>query len=151
MCSCFTMHDKPRSTKFKVIKWILIFLKVFWLIDTIAFDFNELKAIQEDIQPLKHIKMLDTNERTSLLVLHCIWALLVIIVLYLENLIATTILVLLSMCTIIFFNVYNMLRHTNRSSNQVIDDFWRFGLTIYYASLILLEGGSACTFLCCDI
>ena len=142
MSAYFSISNKPRSTKFKVLKWIVMTFYVDWLFCPILEAINMMKELSIDDSTV--------FEYGLIALLFIIWItlalffIIIIIGFYLENFAASLYVAFVSIL-MLFFSIIFAIVDTDTSSNQVIDNLWRFGVILFHICFLCDEGGSACT------
>ena len=149
--SAFSISNKPRSTKFKIIKWSNISLYVIRLI-FLTYDVHLLKNIkgteeywnQLSDNSLKNLYLFVLTDSLIFRMTFYIFAMISIIGMFFENRCVSSTFFIQSVI-VFMLCIINIFIGSNSTSNQVIDSLCRIILAYSYALGILLEGGSACT------
>ena len=173
LCCC-VVSNKPGSTYFKIVKWILILNFIIQLIFFIQSNWNDIEKL---IDALGNDKVAEKRDVCKLLnfplntecsvherELH-FWLIVIAFVIltyiampigvYVEN----DFVVWILNCFLFYARIMFVVLPISLSNYQnpysisvkIIDGIYMIGLTGYYAYLIDSEGGSAYTYSCCNV
>ena len=125
--ACFSVSNKPRSTGFKVFKWIVMMFFVNWHFYPIRGVINLMKQIYSHEATIFEYLLIGLIAFVCVTLALCF--IFVIIGVYFENEFTSVFVAIVSIVMFIF-SILMVFLDTSYSSNQIIDNLCRSGVTL---------------------